>query len=309
MATYSKKKRVDLEEKESDSSDDNDEMENDDIGDDKDEDCDSSDEEINEEVQIEFEAFPPQDNDFHGIKRLLQHLFSKTKVNTSQLTDLILSQNHVGCVLKQSDAQLAEESDSDDNDDDDVFGFTTVLNIIEKKNTECIQEIHKLIVDKCSACNSVEQVDELSRILGDESHNVGLLLCERFVNIPHQLAPPLHSSLQSDIRRAGAKNPHLKFDYYLLMSRAYQQPKPPSKKKKTPDIDSIDWIFTNAEDEIFLKESVLNLHYPSQMDQAGAVGGKWSEDDAEMKTFRVVMVVPASKMNNILTEIQEVFAV
>ncbi|XP_063964068.1 BRCA2 and CDKN1A-interacting protein-like [Lytechinus pictus] len=309
MATYPKKKRVDLEEKETDSSDGQEEMDDENIGDDDDDFLESSDEEVNEEVEIEFEAFPPQDNDFHGIKRLLQHLFSRTKVNTSQLTDLILSQNHVGCVLKQSDDQLVEESDSDDDNDDDVFGFTTVLNIIEKKNTECIQEIHKLIVDKCSTCNSEAEVNELSQILGDDSRNVGLLLCERFVNIPPQLAPPLHSSLQNDIRIAGAKNPQMKFDYYLLMSRAYQQPQLPSSKKKTKAQDINEWIFTNAEDGIFFKESVLTLHYPSQIDQAGAVDGKWKDDDTEMKTFRVVMVVPASKMNNILAEIQEAFAV
>ncbi|XP_071480743.1 BRCA2 and CDKN1A-interacting protein-like [Diadema antillarum] len=261
-----------------------------------------------QEVQIEFEAFPPQDNDFHGIKRLLQQLFARTKVNTSELTDLILMQNHVGCVIKQSEAQLAEDSDSDDDDDDEIFGFTTVLNITAKKNVACIQEIRSLVIEKCADSNPEAQVNELTQLLDDDSQSVGLLLSERFVNIPAQLAPPLHSSLQNDVRRAAAKNPHFKFDYILLLSKAYQQPSMPSSNKQSNATGDSSWLFANAEDELFFKESVVRLHYQEQEDQPGAVAGKWSEDDTEMKMFRIVMLVPAGKMNTLVGQIQEAFA-
>ncbi|XP_033106475.1 protein BCCIP homolog [Anneissia japonica] len=129
MSSYGKKRRVNedtenqINEPEDDSS--CDEIENGDTSD--------SDSEINEEVQIEFEALPPQPTDADGIKRLLQQLFAKAHIDLSDLTNIILSQNHVGSVVKQSADQLAEDSDPDEeDDDDDVFGFISVINITKK---------------------------------------------------------------------------------------------------------------------------------------------------------------------------------
>ena len=67
--------------------------------DDSDEEEDEEDEVVNEEVNIEFEAYSISDNDYDGIKKLLQQLFLKAPVNTAELTDLLI-QNHIGSVIK-----------------------------------------------------------------------------------------------------------------------------------------------------------------------------------------------------------------
>lgn len=56
-----------------------------------------------QEIQVEFEGRSPIDSDFHGIKQLLQQLLLKAHVNISELTDLIISQNYVGSVVKVSE--------------------------------------------------------------------------------------------------------------------------------------------------------------------------------------------------------------
>lgn len=53
-----------------------------------------------QEIQVDFEGRNPIDSDFHGIKQLLQQLFLKAHINLSELTDLIISQNYVGSVVK-----------------------------------------------------------------------------------------------------------------------------------------------------------------------------------------------------------------
>ena len=68
--------------------------------DDSDEEEDEEDEVVNEEVNIEFEAYSISDNDYDGIKKLLQQLFLKAPVNTAELTDLLIQQNHIGSVIK-----------------------------------------------------------------------------------------------------------------------------------------------------------------------------------------------------------------
>ena len=75
------------------------------------------------EIQVDFEGRNPQDPDFHGIKTLLHQLFLKAHVDLSNLTDLIIGQNYVGSVVKQS------QEDEGSDDEDDVFGITTVINI------------------------------------------------------------------------------------------------------------------------------------------------------------------------------------
>ena len=83
------------------------------------------------EIQVDFEGRNPQDPDFHGIKTLLQQLFLKAHVDLSSLTDLIISQNYIGSVVKQS--QDEEGSDDEDGDTNDVFGITTVVNISDRQ--------------------------------------------------------------------------------------------------------------------------------------------------------------------------------
>lgn len=82
---------------------------------------------------MDFEGRYPIDSDFHGIKQLLHQLFLKAHLNLSELTELIISQNYVGSVLKQSFEEDENDDDDEDNDPNDVFGITTVINLTEKQ--------------------------------------------------------------------------------------------------------------------------------------------------------------------------------
>lgn len=62
---------------------------------------------------------------------MLRQLFLKAHIDLDGLTDLIISQNYVGSVVKQSDE--IDESDDEDNDFQDVFGITTVVNVSDKQ--------------------------------------------------------------------------------------------------------------------------------------------------------------------------------
>ncbi|XP_048465142.1 protein BCCIP homolog [Rhincodon typus] len=56
--------------------------------------------EIQQEVQVDFEAHAISDNDHNGIKRLLQQLFLKASINITELANIIIQQNHVGSVIR-----------------------------------------------------------------------------------------------------------------------------------------------------------------------------------------------------------------
>lgn len=127
-------------------------------------------------------------------------------------------------VLHCSLLQQAEvPEDSDDDDPDEVFGLTTMLNLTERKVTplayitnslwllfilvlklsvcccqgvHCVEEVKELILNQCEKNSTHSVTEQLEKILNDASKPVGLLLSERFINVPPQIALPLHKHLQ-----------------------------------------------------------------------------------------------------------------
>lgn len=114
-------------------------------------------------------------------------------------------------------AEVPEDSDGDD-DPDEVFGLTTMLNLTERKvkpspilgyfsfkswncvccfqGVHCVEEVKELILNRCEKNSTHTMTEQLEKILNDTSKPVGLLLSERFINVPPQIALPLHKHLQ-----------------------------------------------------------------------------------------------------------------
>lgn len=81
-------------------------------------------------VSADFEGRNPDQCDFHGIKQLLKQLFLKSHINISELVDLLIAQQGIGSVLKQS---IDDDEEEEDLDDDTVFGITSVVNLASNK--------------------------------------------------------------------------------------------------------------------------------------------------------------------------------
>ncbi|KAL1447463.1 hypothetical protein WDU94_003649, partial [Cyamophila willieti] len=144
------------------------------------------------------------------------------------------------------------DDEDDESDVNDVFGITTVVNITNKKHVECVQQLRQLLTELAE-----EHADDrikafVQKLLSNDSQNVGLLINERFVNIPPQISVPLLQGLSKEIQSAKDKKLAYDFQYYILISKLYKSD-PTSKKKKNkktgqpePDI-----LFSNAEEEVF----------------------------------------------------------
>lgn len=55
---------------------------------------------VSKQIQIDFSAYPPIDEDFNGVKCLLSQLWLKEKINVSELTQLLIDQKHICSILK-----------------------------------------------------------------------------------------------------------------------------------------------------------------------------------------------------------------
>ncbi|XP_075889555.1 protein BCCIP homolog [Nelusetta ayraudi] len=299
MASSAKRRAVGLGEnpKESEDSSDENPEEEDDSGE---EDSEDSEEEINEEVVVDFEAHTISDNDFNGIKKLLQQVFLKAHVNTSEMAEIIIQQNHVGSVIKQ--AEVPE--DSDDDDPDEVFGFITMLNLTERKDVQCVEEVKELLLDRCEKSAAPSVTEQLEKILGDTSKPVGLLLSERFVNVPPQIALPLHKHLQDEMAEAQRTNkPSGRCHYCLMISKTCKE-----ASKSIPargGAPKEEYLFINAEEEFFYEQAVIKFHYSVQEEADSCLSGRWSYDDAPMKPYRTVMLIPADRMPVVMDKLKE----
>ncbi|CAL8380017.1 protein BCCIP homolog [Gadus morhua] len=278
------------------------------IGDEEDsvEDSEDSDEEINEEVMVDFEAHAIAHTDFNGIKKLLQQLFLKAHVNTSDLTDLIIQQNHIGSVVRQ--AEVPEDSDGEDNPDE-VFGFISMLNLTERKGVQCVEEVKDLIMDHCENNSSGSVTEQLETIFSDTSKSVGLLLSERFINVPPQIALPLHKQLQEEIAEAQRTNqPSGKCHYCLMISKTCKEVTKsiPARGGAAPKEEL---LFINAEEEFFYEHATVKFNYSVQDETDSCLSGRWSFDDVPMKPFRTVMLIPADSIPTIMEKLKEFLTV
>lgn len=260
-----------------------------------------------EEIQVTFEGRAAIDSDFHGVKQLLKQLFLKAHINLSELTDVIISQSNIGSVFKQS---AADEEDMDEEDEEsdinDVFGITTVVNITNKKHVECVQQLRALLNELAE-----EHADDrikafVSKILSNDAENVGLIINERFINIPPQISVPLLQGLSKEIQSAKDKKMPYDFQYYILISKLHktdENSKSSTKKKKDCGDTDPDILFTNAEEEVFDEEADLKFEFSVKADSDTALVGGWMEDDATMTPYRRVLIIPAQKMETIITKI------
>ncbi|XP_053927567.1 BRCA2 and CDKN1A-interacting protein isoform X2 [Cuculus canorus] len=235
---------------------------------------DSDSEEVDEEVNIEFEAHSISDNDFNGIKKLLQQLFLKAPVNIAELTDILIQQNHIGSIIK---------------------------------GTQCAEQIKELVLSRCEKSCEQHVVEQLDKLLNDSTKPVGLMLSERFINVPPQIALPMHQQLQKELTEAQRTNkPCGKCYYYLLISKTFTEAtKSNSKRKEGRNQQKEELMFANAEEEFFYEKALLKFNYSVQEESDTCLGGRWSFDDVPMKPLRTVMIVPAVNINVIMDKLKD----
>eukprot|EP01134_Creolimax_fragrantissima_P005328 CFRG5328T1 len=237
-------------------------------------------------LDMNFEINSIKESDFHGIKNLLQQLFWRDmNVHLSEIADLVTSQwEDVGSSISITDSE-------------GVYGVISVINVHQHSDKASIQELIKYLIKKCS--DDVQR-RKMQSLFGDKSKGLGLIIHERFINIPAQLASPMYTALFDEISSAVHDGEPFKFDNYLIISKT-QRPsaeeaessKATSASKKRPK-----WESVNVEDVLFEKEAETSYRY----------GVEHSDDDSRKPILgdgyvdmgRHVLVVPATKIPIVL---------
>uniref|UniRef100_A0A3B3RKA0 Protein BCCIP homolog n=1 Tax=Paramormyrops kingsleyae TaxID=1676925 RepID=A0A3B3RKA0_9TELE len=287
MASSAKRRAVGVRQEPEESGSDSSEGSFDESGDSGEEDSNNSNEEINEEVIVDFEAHTISDNDFNGIRKLLQQLFLKANVDVSELTDIIIQQNHIGSVIRNDDVRMTG---------------VVLLCCVFGQGVPCVEQVKELLLAQCEKVCPHSVVEELEKTLKDAGKPVGLLLSERFINVPPQIALPLHKQLQDEIAEAQKTNkPSSRCRYCLMISKTYMAEKKTGQKEEL--------MFCNAEEEFFYEQATTKFNYSVQEEADSCLGGRWSFDDIPMKPFRTVMLIPSDRMGVVMDKLREYLTV
>lgn len=135
---------------------------------------------------MEFDFRNMTDGDFHGIKSLISQVSHGPLSSLTTVADPICNQVNIGCVVTTGD------------EDSGVCAFGSVLNIRQHKDIPGILALTTLLKD--IAKRSPKSTRAISNILAGPDFVVGLVLKERLINFPPELAPNIHKVLIGDIQ-------------------------------------------------------------------------------------------------------------
>lgn len=254
-------------------------------------------------MDVEFEWFDPNpDVDFLGIKALLRQLLDidSQLFDLSALSDLILSQPLLGSTVKC------------DGKETDPYAFLTVLNLATHKDKPVIQQLTQYFSRQASRRS--KELGQLPALLADGSEaQVGLILSDRFMNIPHEIVPPMYNMLQEEIQWAIDENEPYKFTHYLIISKTYIEmesqlrtdEQPRSKKSKAGGAAEPEVFYFHPEDEVLHKHAVgwANFGYETPRDE-GSYDSKRVFQEMGVKPIGHMILLEASKFAGAVEAVQ-----
>ncbi|KAL6710103.1 Mss4p nuclear export [Coniothyrium glycines] len=245
-------------------------------------------------VNVDFEWFDPQPAvDFHGIKTLLRQLLDVDSqlFDLSELADIILSQPLLGSTVKV------------DGNETDPYAFLTVLNLETHKDKKSIQDLTAYLSRKSSS------------LLPGPPAQIGLILTERFINMPHEIVPPMYTMLLEEIQWALEEKEPYSFTHYLVLSKRYTEIQsalpsndaPPSKKKGKKSKETEEEVFYfHPEDEVLQKHAVeyVNFEYDTPVDE-GASDSKRAFQELGVKPKGHLILIEAAKFENAVQSVKK----
>jgi len=134
---------------------------------------------------------------------------------------------------------------------------------------------------------------------------IGLILSERFVNMAHQVVPPMYTMLVEEMQWALEENEPYAFTHYLVLSKTYvevastipQAEQPPSKKKKGGAKDAEGEVFYfHPEDEVLHKHAAAwgTFEYETPVDE-GASDSKRAFQELGIRPKGHLILIEAEK--------------
>jgi len=261
-------------------------------------------------IDVDFEFFDPNPQiDYHALKRLLRQLFQGDSelFHLHEFAELILSQPLVGTTVKT------------DGRESDPYAVLTVLNLHVHQNHPSIKALVAYLLLK--SASNVPFHAALQTLLGpanlSSSNHVGFVFCERLINMPVQVIPPMYRMLANEVKWAIDDNEPYNFSQILFISRTYRlSPEEeaamhsaahPAKRQKIPNTDDSgpsDGVYSfHPEDEYIQKVASHTLDYSFSSAEPR------EKDSFGLDTGGRMMLIPADRFQELVASLNEAYTV
>lgn len=264
-----------------------------------------------QKVDVNFESHPPIEDDLNGVASLLRQSLLQF-VDCNQLASYLVNLKDTTQVIAQETPE--DENVSEDEDpDDDIYGVVSVIDLPTSPKVETTNKSNKsqhldtrnqLLKFLKNRCPKLKEA-----LTSDGTHKYGLIVNERYINLPPQLALPTLKALTETLDEA--KYTHLIFISKILVKDRHRETKLPSKKTKSSGGQSSgassqdeSLVYVNSEEEIIFE----NCAYHTDIDVSAHCDENvtWSfSSDIKYIPHRRIMVVNYEQWPKILKALEE----
>ncbi|ORM39627.1 Protein bcp1 [Babesia sp. Xinjiang] len=261
-------------------------------------------EESDGSLEADFLFNDPCTEDRDGILAIIQGCLKKvpweptkdcTDTTYGILAQLIAEQMNLGTLIK--------------NDDNDAY-VLAVLSILNIKMYEDLKALSDVFIALTKQHGSRQDLETMTKILGEERNQIGLLVNERLGNIPTQLIGNLHQCVYDDLQwsleNADDEDElrFYKFTHLVGMGRVFTD--------NSKNLEAENMVFVKPEERFYFKEAVVKFMWNTG--ESNKID--FYEDNDESKPAKTKVLpeammlycIPINKYKGIVRRIAETFA-
>ena len=191
---------------------------------------------------VEFEAFPPADEDWSGVRALLDSLFQGISLDVGYFSQTLIDNYKVGTVIKGADIEEGE--------DDPVFAVASLLPISLFKDKLKFEQLSSSLLAKCDP----DEIVSVEKVL--KAKDSAFLINAKFSNLPLQITAQLYKAVKMELITERKENPEYNVKNLIIFGKSYVEPEVrqskktkltvPSVKFQNSDLDSLSAVATNS---------------------------------------------------------------
>ena len=149
-------------------------------------------------------------------------------------------------------------------------------------------------------------------LLQDPSAQVGLVLTERLINMPPEIAPPLYSMLIDEIEAAVEDHEPYEFSHFLILSRTYHEVESnlevEGERRKKKAKEEAPLFYFHPEDEVLQKHAAAHGSFQFTKEDEAVADSKRAFQEMGVKTTGCMILIEAAKFEGAVKAINEYLA-
>jgi hypothetical protein len=236
---------------------------------------------------VEFEAYPPADEDWSGVRALLDSLLQGVSVDVGYFSQTLIDNYKVGTVIKGADIEEGE--------DDPVFAVASLLPLSLFKDKTKFGQLQSSLLAKCES----DSMDDMEKLLS--SKESAFLINAKFSNLPLQITAQLYKALKMELITERKENSEYNVKNVIVFGKSYVEPE--ERRNKKTKLASPNVKFQNSDLDSLCAVATTSVSWKVKDETLAPVST--TTCDEVWQGYRSLLVVPIEKFLKSVDKIVE----